>query len=176
MGRICFFLAYGLLPIWVALFVILKEEPDAYGVTLWAPIIGVLISVVTFCLAVCTSFVYDKVKGSHVRKLLVSGSFLLVINAAFAVIRYRDHKLEANQEAFRKRIEQAAESLVKYDPFVKEQSIGDPLHFGAVWSRMGGNRLPTRVTVSVGQESRQNLYAEVDVEATITSQGTLGEV
>jgi hypothetical protein len=82
----------------------------------------------------------------------------------------------ADAEAAAERIKRAAESLARGHPFVVAQAGGEVKSANAGTYRMGLNRLPTRLTVSVRSANGKGFYAEVDAESTVTPERRLGAV
>lgn len=82
----------------------------------------------------------------------------------------------ADAGAAKERIARAAESLARSHPFVVAQAGGEVKSTSVGSYRMGRDRLPTRLTVSVSPANGKAFYAEVDAEAAITPERKLGAV
>lgn len=82
----------------------------------------------------------------------------------------------ADAEAAAERMQRAAESLARTHPFVVSQAGGEVKSASAGASRLGPDRLPRRLTVSVNPANGKTFYAEVNAEATITTERKLGAV
>lgn len=82
----------------------------------------------------------------------------------------------ADAEAATGRIMRAAENLARDHLFVVAQAGGEIKSTNTGTYRMGLNRLPTRLTVSVSPANGKMFFAEVDAEPTITPERKLGAV
>ncbi len=80
----------------------------------------------------------------------------------------------ADAEDAKERITRAAESLARSHPFVMAEAGGELRSANVGSYRMGPDGLPTRLTVSVTPAKGKAIYAEVDVESTITPERKLG--
>jgi len=74
------------------------------------------------------------------------------------------------------RIKRGAENLARNHPFVRSQAGGEVKSVSVGSLRMGGNRLPVRMDVSVTSANGKIFFAQVDTEAAITAERKLGAV